>query len=93
MSTQKPTPAEPAMPNNLQDFAGDHAATTATPTTPPPSETATTSPKKENVLSKKDYDYVKSNDLPKEKSGFADAGLLEPTRYGDWDVKGRCSDF
>ena len=28
-----------------------------------------------------------------EKGGFKDAGLLEPTRYGDWDVKGRCSDF
>ena len=28
-----------------------------------------------------------------EKGGFRDAGLLEPTRFGDWDVKGRCSDF
>ncbi|MBG78733.1 MAG: DUF1674 domain-containing protein [Alphaproteobacteria bacterium] len=28
-----------------------------------------------------------------EKGGFRDAGLKEPTRYGDWDVKGRCSDF
>jgi len=31
--------------------------------------------------------------LPKEIRGYADQGLLEPTRYGDWDVKGRCSDF
>lgn len=30
---------------------------------------------------------------PKEINGFAAQGLLEPTRYGDWDVKGRCSDF
>ncbi len=28
-----------------------------------------------------------------EKGGFKEQGLLEPTRYGDWDVKGRCSDF
>jgi len=28
-----------------------------------------------------------------EKNGFKDLGLPEPTRYGDWDVKGRCSDF
>lgn len=29
----------------------------------------------------------------KEIGGFKDAGLLEPTRYNDWEVKGRCSDF
>ncbi|MCB9983864.1 MAG: DUF1674 domain-containing protein [Rhodospirillales bacterium] len=29
----------------------------------------------------------------KEIGGFADSGLLEPTRFGDWEVKGRCSDF
>ena len=28
-----------------------------------------------------------------EINGFEDGGMLEPTRYGDWDVKGRCSDF
>ena len=28
-----------------------------------------------------------------EKGGFKDVGLLEPTRYDDWEVKGRCSDF
>lgn len=33
------------------------------------------------------------NVLPKEYKGYEDQGLLEPTRYGDWDVKGRCSDF
>jgi len=29
----------------------------------------------------------------KEIAGFKDSGLLEPTRFGDWEVKGRCSDF
>lgn len=28
-----------------------------------------------------------------EKNGFADLGLKEPTRFGDWEVRGRCSDF
>ena len=28
-----------------------------------------------------------------EKGGFKDSGLPEPTRYNDWEVKGRCSDF
>lgn len=31
--------------------------------------------------------------LEPEIGGFADQGLKEPTRYGDWEVKGRCSDF
>lgn len=31
--------------------------------------------------------------LPKEVNGFEALGLPEPTRYNDWDVKGRCSDF
>ena len=29
----------------------------------------------------------------KEIGGYEAEGLLEPTRYGDWEVKGRCSDF
>ncbi|MFP4314041.1 MAG: DUF1674 domain-containing protein [Alphaproteobacteria bacterium] len=29
----------------------------------------------------------------KEIGGFEDQNLPEPTRYGDWEVKGRCSDF
>ncbi len=28
-----------------------------------------------------------------EIGGFKDSGLKEPTRFGDWEVKGRCSDF
>ena len=28
-----------------------------------------------------------------EVGGYKDQGLLEPTRFGDWEVKGRCSDF
>ena len=30
---------------------------------------------------------------PKEFGGFENQNLPEPTRYGDWEVKGRCSDF
>jgi hypothetical protein len=30
---------------------------------------------------------------PKEFAGFAAEGLKEPTRFGDWEVRGRCSDF
>ena len=29
----------------------------------------------------------------REFGGYKAEGLLEPTRYGDWEVKGRCSDF
>ena len=29
----------------------------------------------------------------KEIGGFESAGLKEPTRYGDWEVNSRCSDF
>ena len=35
----------------------------------------------------------KQDDKEKEIGGFDDAGLPEPTRYNDWEVKGRCSDF
>jgi len=31
-----------------------------------------------------------SSDKPKEIGG---RGGLEPTRYGDWEVGGRCTDF
>lgn len=34
-----------------------------------------------------------SEDMEKEVGGFSDQGLPEPTRYNDWEVKGRCSDF
>jgi hypothetical protein len=44
------------------------------------------------------HDFLSEKPLKKAKktdeiNGFEDQGLLEPTRYGDWDVKGRCSDF
>jgi len=29
----------------------------------------------------------------KEYGGYESQNLLEPTRFGDWEVKGRCSDF
>ena len=35
----------------------------------------------------------KSPEAEKEIGGYKDNGLLEPTRFGDWDVKGRCCDF
>jgi hypothetical protein len=35
----------------------------------------------------------KAQTAEKEIGGFADSGLEEPTRFGDWEVKGRCSDF
>ena len=35
----------------------------------------------------------KTKEPEKEIGGFKDAGLPEPTRYNDWEVKGRCSDF
>ena len=40
---------------------------------------------------KRDTDKIKnSKQMPIEKKG---RGGLEPTRYGDWEVKGRVSDF
>lgn len=33
----------------------------------------------------------KNEDLPKEIGGFENKA--EPTRYGDWETNGRCSDF
>lgn len=36
---------------------------------------------------------VKDSKPEKEVGGYADQGLLEPTRYSDWEVRGRCSDF
>ena len=35
----------------------------------------------------------KPEETEKEIGGYEDSGLQEPTRYGDWEVKGRCSDF
>ncbi len=32
-------------------------------------------------------------EIVREIGGFADKKLPEPTRYGDWEVGGRCSDF
>ncbi|MCB1680896.1 MAG: DUF1674 domain-containing protein [Rhodospirillales bacterium] len=48
-------------------------------------------------LSNKKIKEERQADSTKEKvpeiGGFADKNLPEPTRYGDWDVGGRCSDF
>lgn len=44
-------------------------------------------------LAEKDIIPVPNNDMPEEINGFKALGLPEPTRYNDWEVKGRCSDF
>ena len=50
---------------------------------------------KPNLKVKKSSDQKdeKNKQIEKEIGGFEDAGLPEPTRYNDWEVKGRCSDF
>ncbi len=35
----------------------------------------------------------KVENMPKEVGGRSKEKGLEPTRYGDWEVKGRCVDF
>jgi len=46
----------------------------------------------EEVSIKKETTAVSStNDQPKEIGGRTQG--LEPTRYGDWEFKGRCIDF
>lgn len=35
----------------------------------------------------------KAPELEKEVQGYEDEGLLEPTRFGDWEVNGICRDF
>jgi hypothetical protein len=42
---------------------------------------------------KKDAPLKDSKAPSDEIGGYADQKLPEPTRYGDWEVKGRCSDF
>ena len=45
----------------------------------------------ENKNQKPDQDELsKQRETPKEHGGPAG---LEPTRYGDWERKGRCTDF
>lgn len=46
--------------------------------------------KKEKAADSGDKDKP---DQEKEVGGFKDSNLPEPTRYGDWEVRGRCSDF
>ena len=46
--------------------------------------------KKEKAPNSVDQD---KQDQAKEIGGFKDSNLPEPTRYGDWEVRGRCSDF
>lgn len=50
---------------------------------------------KPSPKAKKDEKDIATSKTPLEKeiNGFEDSGLPEPTRFGDWEVKGRCSDF
>lgn len=36
---------------------------------------------------------AKPETMEKEIGGFSEKSLPEPTRFGDWEVGGRCSDF
>ena len=36
---------------------------------------------------------AKLNTAEKEHGGYEDSGLKEPTRFNDWESKGRCTDF
>ena len=38
-------------------------------------------------------DEAKKKTLPKEVEEIGGPKGAEPTRYGDWEVAGRCSDF
>lgn len=49
--------------------------------------------KKPKQNSQKPLEKEGKKESEKEIGGFEDAGLPEPTRYNDWEVKGRCSDF
>ena len=46
--------------------------------------------KKDEAVKKVGDDITAPED---EKGGYKDSDLPEPTRFGDWEVKGRCSDF
>ncbi len=45
-----------------------------------------------NPVPTEDQGFLQFNNIP-EIGGFSDKKLPEPTRYGDWEVGGRCSDF
>ena len=44
-------------------------------------------------VTEKNKSGEKNKDTEKEVGGYKDQNLPEPTRYGDWEVNGRCSDF
>ncbi len=49
-----------------------------------------------NVLNKKNCKQDKNslqNNIKKKKKEIGGPKGLEPTRYGDWEKKGRCIDF
>lgn len=46
-----------------------------------------------NTPAKKTVKETAQKPKEQEIGGFEASGLPEPTRFGDWEVKGRCSDF
>ncbi|MEM7650643.1 MAG: DUF1674 domain-containing protein [Pseudomonadota bacterium] len=60
----------------------------------PPNEKPQQSSENSEAISENKADTKGGTKKPeKEIGGYEDAGLAEPTRFGDWEVKGRCSDF
>lgn len=66
------------------------------------SQDEVTHPKPSAVSSNSDNDALdaqrqaideKAKQMPKEVGGRSKDKGLEPTRYGDWELKGRCIDF
>ena len=50
-------------------------------------------PDPQKSVGKKDSEEEMQKEFAKEYGGFESKKLPEPTRYGDWEVGGRCSDF
>ncbi len=53
----------------------------------------TSQPVSDEILSQQQAIDKKVADMPKEYGGRPKEKGLEPTRYGDWEFKGRCIDF
>ena len=51
------------------------------------------SDKEKVVNSEKSAEKDEKGTTPEEIGGYSDQNLPEPTRYGDWEVGGRCSDL
>lgn len=49
-------------------------------------------PKSENEKTSETPEHQEDK-TQKEIGGYADMNKPEPTRYGDWETNGRCTDF